>query len=50
MSAMMKAAKELMTEILGNCSETNYFIIDELNPGGWGFDGISMSDRARVNK
>lgn len=45
---MMKATKELMTEILGNSDETNYFIMEELNPAGWGFDGLSMTDRAKL--
>ncbi|AIF54129.1 2-hydroxymuconate tautomerase family protein [Pelosinus sp. UFO1] len=45
MERMMKATKELMISILGTCDETSYFIIDELNPDGWGFDGMSMSER-----
>ena len=27
---------------------TNYVIIDELNPAGWGFDGISMIERNKI--
>ena len=46
---MMAAAKELMIEIFGNSHECNYFIIDELNPDCWGFDGVSMSDRRNMN-
>jgi len=48
MSLMMKATKELMVEVLGNSDETNYFIMDELNSDGWGFDGLSMTERARL--
>ena len=44
MARMMKATKELMVGVLGNSDETNYFIIDELNSDGWGFDGLSMTD------
>jgi 4-oxalocrotonate tautomerase len=47
-SKMMMATKELMIKILGNSDETNYFIIDELNPTAWGFDGISMTERAKL--
>lgn len=47
-SKMMMATKELMIKILGNSDETNYFIIDELNPAAWGFDGISMTERAKL--
>lgn len=48
MSRMLKAAKELMTDVLRNNHETNYFIIDELNSEGWGFDGLSMAERGRI--
>lgn len=48
MSKMMKATKELIVKVLGNSSVTNYFIIDELNPDGWGFDGISMTERKKI--
>jgi len=41
---MMKATKELIIKVLGSSSVTNYFIMDELNPAGWGFDGISMTE------
>lgn len=47
MSRMMEASKKLLVSILGNSDETNYFIIDELNPDAWGFDGISMVERGR---
>jgi 4-oxalocrotonate tautomerase len=50
MSKMIKATKELMETILGNYDETNYFIIDELNPDGWGFDDIPMTVRNRMGK
>ena len=41
---MMVATKELIIKVLGSSSVTNYFIMDELNPAGWGFDGISMTE------
>ena len=47
-SKMMMSIKELMINILGNSDETNYFIIDELNPDSWGFDGLSMTERAKL--
>ncbi len=47
---MMKATKELMKHELGNNEEANYFIIDELNPDAWGFDGISMTVRKMIGK
>ena len=50
MAEMMKASKELMIKVLGNSDETNYFIIDELNPDGWGFDGVSMTGRKNMHK
>lgn len=49
MNRMIKATKELVIKILGNSAETNYVIIDELNPEGWGFDGISMMERNNRN-
>lgn len=48
MDKMMKGTKELMTRILGNHDEINYFIMDELNSDGWGFDGISMTLRNKM--
>lgn len=48
MSKMMKASKELSIKVLGNNEEANYFIIDELNPDGWGFDGMSMTERNKL--
>ncbi len=50
MSRMMQGTKLLMAEILGNHIVENYFIIDELNPSGWGFDGVSMTERAAMEK
>ena len=47
---MMREAKRLMASILGNHVEENYFIIDELNPSGWGFDGVSMTERSKIDK
>ncbi len=45
MAKMMQETKKMMARILGNCETANYFIIDELNPDAWGFDGISMTVR-----
>jgi len=50
MARMMKATKELMVGVLGNSDETNYFIIDELNSDGWGFDGLSMTARGKMEQ
>ncbi len=41
---MMKATKELIIRVLGSSAKPNYFSMDELNPDGWGFDGISMTE------
>lgn len=50
MNRMMNATKELITKVLGSSSVTNYFIIDELNPDAWGFDGISMTERNKMDQ
>lgn len=50
MDRMMKATKELITKVLGSSAVTNYFIIDELNPDAWGFDGISMTERNKMEQ
>jgi phenylpyruvate tautomerase PptA (4-oxalocrotonate tautomerase family) len=42
---MHNLVKKLMSEIMTNHVEANYFIIDELNPEGWGFGDITMSNR-----
>jgi len=47
MARMMKSTKDIMVDVLGNSDETNYFIIDELNSDGWGFDGLSMKIEER---
>ncbi len=47
---MMKAAKELVTKVLGSSAVPNYFIIDELNPDVWGFDGITMTERRKMGQ
>lgn len=49
-SRMMVATKNLTARVLGNNEEANYLIIDELNPDGWGFDGISMTERNRLEQ
>ena len=45
MADVIYAGKELVKRVLGSNDETNYFIINELNPDSWGFDGISMTIR-----
>ena len=45
MAIMQKKTKELMSRLLSNHVEENYFIIDELNPAGWGFGDITMAER-----
>jgi 4-oxalocrotonate tautomerase len=50
MAQAIKAGKELMLEVLGSNDLTNYFIIEELNPDSWGFDGISMTVRNKMEK
>ncbi len=42
---MHKKVKELMSTLLNNHLEANYFIIDELNSTGWGFGDITMANR-----
>ena len=48
MAQVIKAGKELVNKVLGSCDKTNYFIINELNPDGWGFDGITMTVRNKM--
>jgi 4-oxalocrotonate tautomerase len=50
MSKVIKAGKELITQVLGSCDLTNYVVINELNPDSWGFDGISMTVRNQIGK
>lgn len=50
MAEVIKAGKSLVNNVLGSCDETNYFIISELNPDSWGFDGISMTIRNQMEK
>jgi 4-oxalocrotonate tautomerase len=50
MAEVIKAGKELVTRTLGSNDNTNYFIISELNPDSWGFDGISMTIRNKMEQ
>ncbi|MBP1640501.1 MAG: 4-oxalocrotonate tautomerase family enzyme [Bacteroidetes bacterium] len=50
MAEVIKAGKELVKQTLGSNDMTNYFIINELNPNSWGFDGISMTIRNRMEQ
>jgi len=45
MANVIKSGKELVKSVLGTNDMTNYFIINELNPDSWGFDGIPMTIR-----
>ncbi|MBN1790854.1 MAG: tautomerase family protein [Bacteroidales bacterium] len=44
------AGKELVKRTLGSNDLTNYFIIYELNPDSWGFDGIPMTVRNKMEQ
>jgi 4-oxalocrotonate tautomerase len=50
MAEVIKAGKELVKQTLGSNDITNYFIINELNPDSWGFDGISMTIRNKMEQ
>ena len=45
MLEVIKAGRALVNRVLGKSDVTNYFVINELNPDSWGFDGISMTER-----
>lgn len=48
MAEVIKSGKDLINNILGTSDKTNYFVINELNPDAWGFDGITMTDRRKL--
>ena len=48
MLEVIKSGKSLVEKVLGSSDITNYFIINELNPDAWGFDGISMTTRNKL--
>lgn len=50
MEDVIKAGKELVKHTLGSADLTNYFIVNEMNPDGWGFDGISMTIRNKMEQ
>ena len=50
MANVIVAGKEMVSRVLGSCDKTNYFIIRELNPDAWGFDGISMTIRNQMEQ
>lgn len=50
MNRMMSATKELIIKVLGSSATANYFIMDELNPDAWGFDGVSMTERNKMGQ
>lgn len=45
MAVMQKKTKALMGRLLDNHVDKNYFIIDEINPAGWGFGDMTMAER-----
>jgi len=47
---MMAAVKDLTVKVFGSSSVTNYCIVDELNPDAWGFDGLSMTERRKMEQ
>jgi 4-oxalocrotonate tautomerase len=50
MAQVIQAGKDLVSRVIGTNDLTNYFIIHELNPDGWGFDGISMTIRNKMEQ
>lgn len=50
MAEVIRAGKELVKNVLGSNDVTNYFIITELNPDSWGFDGIPMTIRNTMER
>jgi 4-oxalocrotonate tautomerase len=50
MTEVIKAGKELVSHVLGSNDLTNYIIIHEHNPDSWGFDGISMTVRNKMEQ
>ncbi|MBN2165639.1 MAG: hypothetical protein JW717_05130 [Marinilabiliaceae bacterium] len=50
MAEAVAAGKELVKQALSSSDITNYFIINELNPDSWGFDGISMTIRNKMEQ
>lgn len=49
-SKMIKASKKLYSQITGSFEITNYFVIEELNSELWGFDELTMKERAILSK
>lgn len=50
MATVIQTGKKLVEDVLGSNDLTNFFIIEELNPDAWGFDGISMTIRNELEK
>lgn len=50
MADVIKEGKALVKRVLGTNDLTNYFVISELNPDSWGFDGISMTIRNKLEQ
>jgi 4-oxalocrotonate tautomerase len=50
MLQVIQAGRALVNRVLGTSDLTNYFVINELNPDSWGFDGISMTQRNILEK
>jgi 4-oxalocrotonate tautomerase len=45
---VLRASKKLTEKVFGSVEPANYFVINELNPDSWGFDGSSMSEKRRL--
>jgi 4-oxalocrotonate tautomerase len=50
MAIVLNEGKALVERVLGSNELTNYFVINELNPDSWGFDGISMTVRNQLEQ
>ena len=50
MLKVIQAGRDLVNKVLGLSDITNYFVINELNPDSWGFDGISMTKRNKLEQ
>lgn len=48
MLVVIENGKEMISRALGSSDKTNYFIINELNSDSWGFDGVSMTIRNKM--
>jgi 4-oxalocrotonate tautomerase len=49
-ASVLNEGKALIGRVLGTNELTNYIVINELNPDSWGFDGISMTVRNKLEQ